>query len=241
MDADVHIFLDDRNQTLWEDLSTYYNIALQTTDAPYFHNITEGKQVTIYVPQGSTSKEAFIHELLHILLRSKGCYVTTDLYFKVLESAPLRELGIEKYLWEIGNHLEHQKILPLFLQMGCPREAFIADYHELPFDVKHLQYMEENLRSHNWRTSTIIYLKSFFSIKASTNPCHKCEPILDVMQDLEPDLYVILDDFWAAWTVLDIETYRDNTHRKAFVDAFATRLDIWGQVRQSDAAHASLS
>lgn len=68
---DINSYIDDRNREIYEEVAQEYKISC-APNAKEFGIYTESKTAIFYIPENSTDKEGFTHELLHLYLKKKG-------------------------------------------------------------------------------------------------------------------------------------------------------------------------
>jgi hypothetical protein len=128
MPAQILKYLDSRNQPIWEEALEEYEIAVEQSNQ--FSVFTIGKKATIYVERSSFCKDSFTHELLHIYLHKKGILIGNILKRKFINDSCLAKVFSEENLDQLGNLLEHSKMLPIYLRLGFDRTKFIVDFHK---------------------------------------------------------------------------------------------------------------
>ena len=219
--------VDSRNRDLWDFLKESYRFELEESPEPGFLTYFDGGTVIIEVDVQEISPAAFTHELLHVFLKAKGIELVWDFKRLVEEDPALRELFTTSLRVHIGNCLEHQKMLPLFLARGFAREEFLRDYHRKLVKKSEIKYLLENyyIQGKVPLRSADQFMGSYFAINASANPHFDYSELAGSLQDLDPGLYSAIDNFWREWISFRIGDPKEK-YREMLVE-FLSELKAW--------------
>jgi hypothetical protein len=220
----IHQFIDNRNKNLWHKINVVLPITLeQHTGSHFYHRFFE-KSVALHVPQRDGTIELFTHELLHIDLIMRGITITDFLKERFRQEPLLRWTLNENLFEQIGELLEHVKMLPEYLKMGYQRELFSENYyvhccHPMTAQVIRLGMMKKVPTP----ASVDLFIHKFFAIRTNQNPEFDYSEHLDFLKSVCPELYGVLEEFWQKWDAYEI----NKQDFKGFTTLFVQRLGMW--------------
>ena len=120
--------IDYRNESLWTELQKRFNITFENSESSEYSCFSINDDITFYIVPDNLSKEFFTHEMLHVYLRMKDCYIGAGLKHTIKQSKILSAIMSDILIEHMGNCLDHIKMLPIYLDMGFNREKFLLDY-----------------------------------------------------------------------------------------------------------------
>lgn len=227
MEEKFATLIDDRNRDLWEELNQQYRIVIkENSETGYLTNFKEDV-ITVFIDKENLDPAPFTHELLHIYLKFKCVLVAGELRDRVTENKNLSIIFSVSLQDQLGNALEHQKMISLYRERGFENEKFVRDYEIKIMDTQQLHYLLTSYRQRGSysRDAVDVYIEKFFSMKASNNRDFDYSPYYQRLKSLDTTLFQILDRFWSNWLQYDInepqEVYRQ------MLDSFFQNLDRW--------------
>ena len=223
-------FIDSRNELLWNILSHDYNITIENSADDTFGCFTKSKRAIIFIPYESTCKDSFTHELLHIYLKQKMIFIGEYLARRFQKDEILSEVFSELLIRHIGNCLDHLKMVPKFLSMGFDGTKFLYDYDTPKCSDDDCLLLSIALKrtTSSWKLAADFFLGKYFGMKSCPNNLFNYSKHLEHLQDIDNNLFSILESFWMSWEMFDIENndpvvlcYED------FCDVFLNDLKEW--------------
>jgi len=233
MENQIEYLVDNRNIHLWQQMNKKFNITIRESWEPnYSVNIHKKKifrriKVFISVLNSDLCPASFTHELLHLHLASKQILIGDDLDKLILRNNNLCSLFSRDLRNHVSNCLEHIKMLPLYLELGYENEKFISDFHTKkmnPLEMNSLANGFSNIFSFD-RGVVDLYIGKFFAMKACNNTTINYDIYYNEMENLDFELYKILDEFWSSWINYDIAKSKNNYNY--ILHKFTTDLDFW--------------
>lgn len=226
--------VDDRNINLWEALNTTYEITIQREKRDTYAAFTQNGKATIYVPLDKRDPASFTHELLHIYLKTKEVYIGGALKLFVTQDPTLSKILSENLLEQIGNCLEHVKMLPKFLEMGFKSQDFISDYSVNKLNQQEIRALKKHFKTRAlfkkyYNSSAIdLYIGKYFSARACPNKLFNYENGLQELKGIDIELFQILETFNRDWDKYDYND-RDPVTRDYhdFLSDFVNGLIKW--------------
>ena len=106
--------LDHRNQNLWNEISKDYNISFEDSLSKEYGCFAQNKNVIFYIDKDNLSKSSFTHEMLHVYLRCKDCFISGGLNNTIRQNSILSSMFSQELLEHMGNCLDHIKMLPIY-------------------------------------------------------------------------------------------------------------------------------
>lgn len=231
MDERLEPLFDDRNKDLWEELNEQYNIQVKVNSEPGYLTDFKDDVITIFVDEKDINPASFTHELLHIFLKSKGVLVARDLRDSIKNNENLSHFFSTSLQEQIGNTLEHQKMIGLYRERGFEDHKFVNDYEVKIMDTQQLDTLLTNYRIEGSYKRDIVdkYIGKFFSMKASNNRNYDYSPYYQRLNSLDGSLFQILDKFWKEWLEYDIEDPKEEY--RGILASFLKDLDRWVEKR----------
>lgn len=236
----VEPYLDSANKELWQTMSQRFNISVEYGSEDCYGNYHKNNDCVIYVPQNSVPNQvSFTHELLHLYLPYHGIFIGGAIECTLKGQYPLNIVFNDKLYDHISNSLEHIKMLPLYLNMGYPKEYFLSDY----FDCK-LTNSEINSIRKSYKTGLLFpkynsliinfYIGKFFAAKADINSDNHYDQQLTDLYNIDHVLYSALEKFWNSWLDYDvtIEPTALGCNYNDMVNLFVDDLIDWSKKKK---------
>jgi hypothetical protein len=226
----VNDFINSRNGALWTTLNNRNAITLEHSPDNTYGCFTKNGTATIYIPDGGECRDSFTHELLHVYFHYEGMNIGKCLKMSFLCEETLTSIYSDELLDHISNCLEHQKMLPIYLNMGFNREKFLSDYSIPICDVTFVKSLGQLLAPEisYWPTIANVYIGKFFAVKASPNDSIDYSECLTAFQEAEPRLFTILNTFWTAWDSFSLDDMETVSERyRSLCSAFIVDLKDW--------------
>ena len=202
--------LDDRNRGLYEDVRKQVNLTLKKVNQNYYMAYTQGNEAIIYVPNDNENPSSFAHELLHINFKTIGVLIGNGLINSIRSKNQISTYFSNELLEQIGNCLDHVKMLPIFVQMGYPIEEFVEDYFVVKLTENEINNIKSNFfkkgffgSSYN-KNAIDLFIGKYFAVRACPNNSFDYSNALFELENLEPKLYSVLDSYWKQWLDFDI-------------------------------------
>lgn len=219
--------IDHRNEKLWNDLNQVFNIVLEESINNEYSCYSENKDITFFIVKENPCKSSFTHEMLHVYLRMKECFIGAGLKHTIWQSKILTSILSENLLEHIGNSLDHIKILPIYLRMGFEREKFIIDYDTnkcTPFELASLKQNYRIGKKVNPEAVDLLIGK-FFAIMADPNNSIDYSKQLTSLQKIDPLLFDINQRMVSLWQKVDIEV--DNVDYNSVLNEYYKDFKGW--------------
>lgn len=199
--------IDSRNESLWTELQRRYNITFEKSDNGEYSCFSINDDITFFIVPDNLSKDSFTHEMLHVYLRMKDCYMGAGLKLTIKQSKILSAIMSDKLIEHMGNCLDHIKMLPIYLDMGFNREKFLLDYDTHKCSDNELF----SLKANYWQGKKInpksvdLYIGKLFAIYADPNNSIDYSIQLNALKKIDPMLYQITTDMIEYWNKIKIE------------------------------------
>ena len=218
--------LDEQNKLLLEQIREKYSVNFELSNKPYFENYSINNNITIYINPRIYNNSSLAHELLHAWFRSLGLHGSNMIYLSACENKKMSKIFDKKLCDHIGNCMDHCKIFPKFVSMGYDSNDFLSSKGlqcDIK-DVKKLRLVSNHIYSAIHLNNYIGYL---ISILADHLPNNYSEHI-DILKNIEPDLYNIVLSFWEDWLNVDI-TDSNHITRTDFetINGFILNIESW--------------
>ena len=128
-----------------------FQIKFESSFEPNYVVNTKPDLITIYDDENNINPAPFTHELLHIYLRSKNINVSLDLLNKLRDPDFIDSILIfpQELVDHIGNCLEHNKMLPIFKNLGFKNHEFLTDNNQKKIDDNFMSQLEYSFRIDN--------------------------------------------------------------------------------------------
>ncbi|MGF7077708.1 hypothetical protein [Mucilaginibacter sp. UYCu711] len=205
---DLNQLVDERNKVLWDTLSNHFQIDFEPSANKEYRVYSINDQATFYVPENDLCADSFTHELLHVYLRYKKVFIGAAFINTISSSAILKNLLNDRLIEHVGNCLDHIKMFEKYDQMGFRPEKFILDYQQhkcTPSDLADLKRYYKQNGSYN-SEAVNLFIGKFVAMCADFNENFDYEPCFDALDNLDPLLFTVLDQFISDWEELDIES-----------------------------------
>lgn len=219
--------IDDKNIDLWNELSEIYEIELiASTEQNYISKVSDNI-ATICIYENDLSSTSFTHELLHIYLKSKNVKIVEDFYNAVENSEKINTLFSDGLKEHVTCCLEHELMLPIFLEMGYKNQLFINDFNKPKMNKKMLEILLKRYRKNSVydREAVDFYIGTFFAMKSCNNHSFKYHKYYIAFQELDKNLYELLNEFWLDWKTYDFED-KDDAYDK-ILQYFIEDINGW--------------
>lgn len=199
----VKIFLDERNKKLWKDIIKTENVSISFGDFQNYGVFSLHNTHRIDVQQNNIDIPSFTHELLHVYLAKLNINIGTCLKIMSWSNEDTQRIFSNSLIDNLGNYLDHIKMLPLFLKMGFKKEEFIADYYS-----ERVSDFSMRLIELTYRDNSVIgvqnFIGNYFSVKACPNTDRDYTEFYNHLKKLDLNLFDILEKFHDKWKEYDI-------------------------------------
>lgn len=220
-------FIDDRNRSLWKAITGKFSITIERHPGHHFYHRIIDKEVILYIPEEDATIELFTHELLHVYLVINGISIKSYLKER-FRNEPLLHWSLTENLFEqVGDCLEHSKMLALYLSMGFERELFCETYYMLCCNEMSMQIIRSGMNKEiPTKISLHHFIHKYFAIKTCLNPLFNYDTELQELKSINGELYFVLEKFWTEWNALDtsnnsVPSFKSSTNN------FIHDLGIW--------------
>jgi len=219
--------LDERNVDLFKTIDHQNNLKIKESEKPGYATSFEDGKVTIKVDTEDLNPHSFTHELLHIYMKNKGVLIAKDIKQCVKKYESLSDIFSASLQKHLGNCLEHEKMLPLYLERGLRNDLFVRDFHNKVMEEDELRELQQKYVQEGMYSRDLIdkYIGKFYSMKTSNNPEHNYTDYFQAFKKIDPELYRCLDTFWDSWVQFRIEDPKEKY--QSFLDTLFTDLIQW--------------
>lgn len=227
--------IDDRNRELWDLLNFNFEIEVVKDGRNNYSVYSIRNKATIFVQQDNINSASFTHELLHIYLRFKQIFISSELFLIVKENKRLSQFMSNNLLKHIGNCLDHIKTLPIFLKLGYDNSEFISDYHIhklLDFDIKSIEtnfYSKFGFIKYYHKKTIDLYIGKFFAAVACSNRSFDYDTQLKKLRKIDVQLFDILESFLLMWRDFNIDEDNPLVSYHTVLYNFEKKLDNWAK------------
>lgn len=201
--------IDNRNLELWNSLRMVHTIEIRKENRPDYLAFSKSGKTIIFVPFDNIDPASFTHELLHIYLRTKEVFIGGRLTLSIKESEKLSQIFSDNLIDNIGNCLDHIKMLPEFLNLGFNEKDFLSDYsaNKLTDDEilkikKHYTITISFKRVYN-ASVVDFFIGKYFASNSCPNKSYHYQSQLNELEKIDPDLFQILETFLNEWKNFD--------------------------------------
>ncbi|MFP9113112.1 hypothetical protein ACLI1A_04175 [Flavobacterium sp. RHBU_3] len=223
--------LDDKNKKLWNSLIETEEIVISVDDYQSYGVYSESNHHTIEVPLNDFKSSSFAHELLHIHLSKCGVNVAGCIEILSSNNPKVRKIFSRDLIDNIGNNLNHMKMVNLFLELGYEIEEFIDDYNINK--GKHQQFSQlQNYFCFNHHGRKVyldkaidVYIGIYFSAKACPNKSFNYATFYDDLRNIDFELIEILERYISAWDKYDYNNRLESYH--LFTANFIKEIELW--------------
>lgn len=227
--------IDDRNIELWCLLNNDFEIEIVKEIRDNYSVYTIDNKATIYVPIDNINSSSFTHELLHVFLRSKQIFISTDLTMRIKENKILSRIMSDNLLKHIGNCLDHIKILPLYLKLGYENSEFISDFHihklsdnEI-LNIKRNYCSTINFKKYYSKSAIDFFIGKFFAAVACSNEDFNYREQLIKLKKIDNELFDILELFFIEWQNFDLVDDNPLNRYYTIEYKFECKLENWAR------------
>ena len=227
MTQHLTILIDDKNIDLWNELSNKYEIELiASPELNYTLKVLDNKAI-IGVYENNLNATCFTHELLHLYLKSKNVKIAEDFYKAIENSESINKLFSDGLKEHVTMCLEHELMLPMFLKMGYENRFFTSDFHQPKMNKKMLNMLLKRYQKNDVfdREAIDFYIGTFFAMKSCNNHSFKYHKYYIAFQELDKNLYELLNEFWLDWKTYDFED-KDDAYDK-ILQYFIEDITAW--------------
>lgn len=199
--------LDYRNQNLWDEIKKNYTVTFENSLSNQYSCFAQNRNVIFYIDKENLCKNSFTHEMLHIYLRSKDCFISGGLNNTIRQNPTLSFIFSSELLDHMGNCLDHINMLPIYLDLGFEREKFIGDYHDHKCTSEELYILKKNYRidtSINHK-AVDFYLGKLIAILADPNIEVDYSEELEELKRIDPILFEANYKMIEHWKEIKIE------------------------------------
>jgi hypothetical protein len=218
--------LDEQNKQLLSEIRNKMSVKFEIFNKPYFENYSINDNVTVYVNPKIFSNSSVAHELLHAWFRGLGLMGSNLIYLSAKEKPKFSNVFDKKLCDHIGNCMEHYKIYPKFLEMGYVPEEFLSS-KGMQCDINNVRKLRTQSNGIHSAKHLNNYIGYLISIYADHLPNDYSQHLVQ-MQNIEPELFDIVSEFWQAWRDVDIEN-SDPITRTDFeaINGFIISIEGW--------------
>jgi hypothetical protein len=151
-----------------------------------------------------------------------------DILKERFRNEPLLRWSLDENLFEqVGECLEHWKMLPLYLSMGFERVLFCENYYMPCCNEMSMQIIRSGMnKAVPTKISVHHFVHKYFTMKTCLNPAFDYDDELDELKFINGDLYVILENFATRWNDLEISRGNPLSFKKTTAD-FIHELGMW--------------
>ncbi len=222
--------LDYRNQNLWNEIQKNYNITFENSFSNEYSCFTQNKDVIFYIDKDNLCKSSFTHEMLHVYLRHKDCYISGGLNNTIRQNSTLSFMFSSELLDHMGNCLDHIKMLPIYLNLEFKKEKFILDYYEHKCTLEELKLLKQNYKIHSSINPKAVdfFIGKLFAIFADPNSEFDYSKELDEFRKIDPILFDANYKMIEHWKKIKIENRQvidDDYHSVLF--EYYQNLEKW--------------
>lgn len=206
METSFAYLLDERNTPLWIELKSHYNIRFEFSTNNEYACFSKDNDAVFHIVKSNPCKDSFTHEMLHVYLRRKGCFIGAGLKMTIAQSRILTSIFSFALLEHIGNCLDHVKMLPLYLELGFTREKFLLDYHLNKCTPEDLISIKKNYKSGRVFNPIAVdnFIGKYFAMAADPNPALEYSQQMKALSKIDPLLYQILKQTWENWKAVKL-------------------------------------
>ncbi len=225
--------VDAHNRWIWDELEKEYNLVLKTHTGRLYYFEQQLTEIFLYIPSKDINKQAFTHELLHLLLQHRKIRISSYL-IQCFKNEPLLCWSLNENLFDqIGHYLEHTKMFPLYLKCGFDAGLFSEDFNEFKCSPMNLQLISSGMQKPvPSLASADLFINKFFAMKCCSNENMNHTPYLERLEALCPSLYSILQSFWIDWKQFNVDGLDSvNYSYTSFTKQFIHELGQWAARR----------
>lgn len=232
MKVNISTLLDSKNQMLFSRLQANVKIDVEYHTNKWYATYSQNDEHIIYVPMLITpDPAAFTHELLHIDLNLKEMEIPAGIRLLIYGKPSISMCFTDDLVEHIINCFNHIKMLPVFLQLGYNRSEFISDYHDNKLTDQEVTIIATNYRSSatgKYNSEAIdFYIGKYVAVKACPNTSFNYLKNLKALENIDPALFWLLEQFFASWNAYDKTTAPIYITPRSIIFDFVDNLDKW--------------
>lgn len=223
--------IDNRNADLFKSMEQRYNLEIKEAEKPGYATSFDDNNVTIEVDMEDLNPHSFTHELLHIYMKSEDVMIAEDIKEWVKKNESLSDIFSASLQEHLGNCLEHEKMLPLYLDRGLRNDRFVRDFNKKVIEEDDLRELQQKYKQENMYSRDLVdkYIGKFYSMKTFNNPEYNYTEYLQAFEMIDPRLYIYLYTFWEEWSEFHIEDPKEK-YRSSLDNLFSNLLQ-WKKER----------
>ncbi len=222
-------YITEHNEIFWDKTSEVFSLSVEQRDIYHVRVEYKNSDVKILVPKAGCSTEIVTIELLKIFLRSKKLFIADALHLQYYRFPLLAWTFPVNLITWIGYQLETIKIIPFYFNAKCSRVG-LNDYlvhPNIPI-FQRQQLIKGLVQCPPTGYALILFLNRYFAIEVSKYFFDNLAPDSDFLQQVQPDLFTILQTFIRQWNTIAVEiTGTVNPLYKTFSAEFLRRLYEW--------------
>ena len=206
-EVEISRLIDHRNRKWFDSVSASYTVTFEKSPNEEHSIYTIGDNIVIYLPEGTHCIDSFSHELLHGYMEAQGCHLGGNLKNTLWQSNILKEIFDTALVEHVSNSMSHLLMLPLFLKHEFNREKFLLDYRTYkcePGLLNELQKFYKQKGQYNLGAVKMLIGK-FFAFKCDPNPDFDYAKPLAQLQQMDTQLYHVLNRYFDSWSSYDFE------------------------------------
>lgn len=232
-------YFDKNNKILFEDLiSTGYVIDVKLRFRGSAGVFTHGKTATIYLNRFQQDPSSFAHELLHVQFKYESGLEIGNMFYRHLPYDLQEKKLVKKRLYShLGNMFEHVKIYPNFLKMSYQSNDFLSDNFKDKFLIKDAITLSKGFCQNNRYSRYFfdMYVGKFFVVKADVSSYIDYTSQLNILKEIDSDLFRILDSLLNNWLLYTVNTEDKAKNTEIFeemLDEFYQNLYQWAEPKR---------
>ena len=212
--------LDYRNENLWTEISNNYNVSFENSLSKEYGCFAQNNNVTFYIDKNNLCKSSFTHEMLHVYLRLKDCFISGGLNNTINQNSILSSIFSQALLEHMGNCLDHIKMFPVYINLGFEKEKFLLDFNENKCTQEELSILKNNYKIHSLinKKAVDFYIGKLFAILADPNTEFDYTQELNEFKQIDPILFEANNKMIQSWKEIKLE------NRKIWDDDYHTVL-----------------
>jgi hypothetical protein len=232
MKVQIDNLLDEKNKMLWFKLQEQCTINVEYHSYSWYSVYSQNDTHTVYVPLGEAlGCAAFAHELLHIEIRNKEMELPAGIKYLIWGSPSITMCFTDDLIAHMINCFNHIKMLPEFLKLGYRPDEFISDYLENKFT----DFEAYNIVSNYYNKATDIYnsvaidyyIGKYIAVKACPNTSFNYSKNLQSLNDLDSNLFTVLEKFHSEWSAYDKATASIVVDPHSIASDFIENMEKW--------------
>lgn len=196
--------LDKATSSLLEDLRQDFDISFEHKNIDYCRVFQKNNKATIYYNPKIVDSASIAHELLHVWLKRFNYHIGNHIYLCLQSDKKLNKIFNKSLCDHITNCCDHFKMYPKFIELGYDPADFLINSLEPKATIEDIKRIKLKFLGLYKSNAINVYIGSLFSILADhvDNDYSKQHSYL---KKLDPELYLIVPDFWNKWVIFDIE------------------------------------